>query len=127
VINTLGSGKTLLSAYPLETYLAALPFAFEKPEHTHRIYDAFREWTGVKPPFRSNHTSVEVTSLMGKQRGYAFVINHSSEAHKVIISSALPLKSVSRLTPDKSVALSIQNASWELDLEPYEVAVVEWK
>jgi hypothetical protein len=52
VANTTGSGKTLLSAYPLENYLANLPAAFDKPENTHRIYEAFREWSGLKPLFR---------------------------------------------------------------------------
>jgi hypothetical protein len=42
----------LLSAYPLENYLANLPAAFDKPENTHRIYEAFREWSGLKPLFR---------------------------------------------------------------------------
>ena len=38
VAHSYGKGKTLLSAYPLETYLAVLPSAFERPENTHRIY-----------------------------------------------------------------------------------------
>ena len=37
VANTVGTGKTLLSAYPIETCLANAPSAFEKPENTHRI------------------------------------------------------------------------------------------
>jgi len=68
VANAVGSGKTLLSAYPIETYLANAPSAFEKPENTHRIYAAFRDWAGVKLAFRSDQPSVEVTSLRGGMR-----------------------------------------------------------
>src|SRR5208337_898121 len=83
VANTLGSGKTLLSAYPIETYLANVPSAFEKPETTHRIYEAFRNWTGIKPAFSSDQPSVEVTALQGDHRGYVFVINHSASQQNV--------------------------------------------
>ncbi|MGD0793894.1 MAG: beta-galactosidase [Terriglobales bacterium] len=127
VINTLGSGKTLLSAYPIETYLAGVPAAFEKEENTHRIYEAFREWTGVKPAFRSDQPSVEVTALQGDHRGYAFVVNHSAQPHKVTISSSLPVKSARQLAPENSKALPIEGSSWKLDLEPYEATIVEWK
>ena len=51
-----------------------------KPENTHRIYEAFRNWTGVKPAFQSDQPSVEVTSLRGDHRGYAVVVNHSAQS-----------------------------------------------
>lgn len=57
VSNTLGSGKTLLSAYPLEHYLSVVPAVFDKSEETHRIYAAFRDWAGVKPRFRTDQPS----------------------------------------------------------------------
>ena len=65
VTNQLGSGKTLLSAYPLEHYLAEMPAVFEKPEGTHRLYAAFRDWAGVKPAFRVDNPSVELSVLGG--------------------------------------------------------------
>ena len=127
VTNTLGAGKTLLSAYPIETYLASVPSAFEKQENTHRIYEAFREWTGVKPALRSDQPSVEVTSLQGDHRGYAFVVNHSAQPYKVTISSSTPLQSARQLTPENSKTLSIDGSTWKLDLQPYEATIVEWK
>ena len=78
VANTLGAGKTLLSAYPIEAYLAAVPSAFEKPESTHRIYQAFREWTGHKSQFSTDQPSVEAGSLNADHRGYVIVVNHSA-------------------------------------------------
>ena len=127
IANTLGAGKTLLSAYPIETYLAGVPAAFEKQENTHRIYEAFRDWTGIRPVLRSDQPSVEVTSLAGDHRGYAFVVNHSAQAYKVTISSSVPLQSARHLAPERSKTLAIEGSSWKLDLAPYEATIVEWK
>jgi hypothetical protein len=127
VANTVGAGKTLLSAYPLETYLANTPSAFEKPESTHRIYEAFRNWTGVKPAFQSGLPSVEVTSLRGDHRGYAVVVNHSAQAYQTTISTSLPMKSVRQIGPENSRILPLDGSGWKMDLEPYEAAIVEWK
>ena len=127
VTNTIGSGKTLLSAYPIETYLANIPSAFEKAESTHRIYEAFRNWTGVKPAFQSDQPSVEVTSLRGDHRGYAVVVNHSAQAYKVTITTSLPVKSARQIGPDSSKALPMEGSGWKMDLDPYEAAIVEWK
>lgn len=126
VTNTIGSGKTLLSAYPIETYLANVPAAFEKTENTHRIYEAFRNWTGVKPAFQSDQPSVEVTALRGDHRGYAVVVNHSGQPYQATISTSLTLKSVRQIGPENSKALSLDGSGWKMDLGPYEVAIVEW-
>jgi beta-galactosidase len=127
VANTIGSGKTLLSAYPIETYLASTPSAFEKAETAHRIYAAFRDWTGVKPAFQSDQPSVEVTSLRGDRRGYAVVVNHSAQPYKVTVTTSLPVKSVRRIGPENSEALPVEGSTWKMNLDPYEAAIVEWK
>jgi endo-1,4-beta-mannosidase len=127
VANTLGAGKTLLSAYPIESYLANVPSAFEQAESTHRIYEAFRDWTGVKPAFQSDQPSVEVTSLRGDHRGYAVVVNHSGKAYNVTVSTSLPVKSARRIGPENSQALAMEGSSWKMDMGPYEAAIVEWK
>ena len=127
IANTVGSGKTLLSAYPIESYLASTPSAFEKPETTHRIYEAFRDWTGVKPAFQSDQPSVEVTSLRGDHRGYAVVVNHSAQAYKATISTSLPVKSVWQVGSENSKSLPLDGSTWKMDLEPYQATIVEWK
>lgn len=127
VANTLGSGKTLLSAYPLENYLASVPAVFEKPENTHRIYEAFREWTGVKPLFRTDQPSVEVSSLIADQRGYAVVVNHSPQAQTVTVSTAFPIRSLSRIAPEGPQALKLEGSNWKMDIGAFEGVVVEWK
>jgi len=107
VSNTLGSGKTLLSAYPLESYLANAPAAFDKPENTHRIYEAFREWAGVRPLFHSDQPSVEVSSLNGGGRGYAVVTNHGPEPQSVRITASVPLHVVTKITVDGTTKVQV--------------------
>ena len=127
VSNTVGSGKTLLSAYPLENYLANLPAAFDRPETTHRIYEAFREWSGVKPLFHSDQSSVEVCALNGRTRGYAVVTNHGLEPQSVTITATGPLHSVTRITPQGSTPLQIAGGAFKVDIGAYEGEVFEWK
>jgi len=127
VANTVGSGKTLLSAYPLENYLANLPAAFDKPENTYRIYQAFREWSGVKPLFHSNQPSVEVCALSGGTHGYVVVTNHGSAPQNVTITATSPLHSVTRITPQGAMQLQIAGATFKVDMGAYEGEVFEWK
>jgi len=127
VTNTVGSGRTLLSAYPLENYLASLPAAFDKPEPTYRIYKAFLEWSGVKPLFRSNHPSVEACALTGEHRGYVVITNHSSEAHSVTVTAAAPLRSIARITPQGATAVQVSGDAFNVDIGAYEGAIFEWK
>jgi hypothetical protein len=71
VAHSAGSGKTLLCSYPIESYLAGQPSAFDDDQATHRIYRAFCSWTGLQPLFETDSASVEVSSLTGTDRGYA--------------------------------------------------------
>ena len=61
VANKIGSGHTLLSAYPIESYLAHSPAVFDRPESSYRIYQEFREWSGVTPRFFTDQPSVEAS------------------------------------------------------------------
>jgi endo-1,4-beta-mannosidase len=127
VANSIGSGKTLLSAYPIEAYLASVPAAFEKNENTHRIYKAFREWTGVKPAFLTDQPSVEATSLAGDHRGYVVLVNHSAVPHPTIVSTSLPVHSISQVTAEGLKPLALSGSSWKIDVPPYDGVIVEWK
>lgn len=127
IANSLGSGKTLLSAYPLENYLAGVPAVFDKPEDTYRIYEAFREWSGVKPMFHTDQPSVEVAALSGKERGYVVVTNHGPAGRSVTVTSATALHSVSRITPEGASPVKTSGSAFNLELGSYEGAVLEWK
>jgi len=127
VANTLGRGKTLLSAYPLEHYLANVPAIFDQAENTHRIYEAFRDWGGLKPAFSSDQPSVEVSALSGAHRGYAVLVNHSAETQNVTVFTTSGARSISRITPEGTKPIQMDGSSWKMELGPYEGAIVEWK
>jgi endo-1,4-beta-mannosidase len=127
VANKIGTGHTLLSAYPIETYLANTPAVFDKPEPSYRIYQAFREWAGVSPRFYADQPSVEVLSLSGGSRGYVVVTNHSATTQTVAITSSQPLHSISRVTSQGNKQLEVSKTSFKVDLSAYDGAVFEWK
>jgi len=127
VANTMGLGKTLLSAYPLENYLANLPAAFDKPENTYRIYKAFAEWSGVKPLFRSNQPSVEVCALSGGTHGYVVVTNHGSGSQSVTITAAGSLHAITRISQHGAAPIQISGATFKIEIGAYEGEVFEWK
>ncbi len=127
VADTLGAGKTLLSAYPLEHYLANVPAVFDRPEDTHRIYEAFRDWAGLKPAFRADRPMVEVSTLNGDGRGYVVVVNHSDQVQNIKLLTTLPVHAIARILPEGPKPISMEGSSWKMDLGPYEGAIVEWK
>jgi len=127
VANSLGAGKTLLSAYPIEAYLAAVPSVFETIETTHRIYEAFRQWTGVRPTFYTDQPSVEATSLNGDHRGYAVLVNHSAVPHSTMVWTSLPVHSISQVTSEGSKPLALKGSNWKIDVPAYDGVIVEWK
>jgi hypothetical protein len=127
VTRTLGAGKTLLSAYPLESYLANVPSAFERPETTHLLYEGFRDWAGVKPLFRTDQPSVEAMALRGADRGYAILVNHSAERRKVTLTTTLPIRTLRQITPEGAKTLGVQGSTWQMEIDPYDGAVVEWR
>jgi hypothetical protein len=127
VAHTLGAGKTLLCAYPLESYLATAPAAFEREPALDRLYRAIREWSGVRPDFLTDHPSVEAVALKGPRSGYAVLVNHSAEAREVTVRSSLPLTSVRQIRPEGPKPLDLRDGSWRMELEAYEGAIVAWQ
>lgn len=127
VTHTLGKGRTLVSAYPLESYLAQVPALFEKPEHTHALYEAFRDWAGVKPPFKADQPSVEVSGLTGEKGGYAIVVNHSPKPQRVTITTTLPVRSLRLIGAEGAKALALDGSHWTMELAGLDGEVVEWR
>ena len=127
VTNQLGSGKTLLSAYPLEHYLAETPSVFDKPEGTYRLYAAFRDWVGKKPAFRVDNPSVELSALDGTGRGYVVAVNHSFETQKVTVHSTFPVRTVTRIAVDGPKSIPVEGSGWQMEIAPFDAVIVEWK
>lgn len=127
VTHQLGQGRTLLCAYPIESYLATTPSAFEHGETTHRLYRALMDWAGIVPLFSTDVPSVEVAGLCGQERGYAVIASHSPEAHDIRLSISLKLRSLERVgAADLAQPVAVEGG-WMLHLGAYEGAVLAWR
>jgi hypothetical protein len=107
--------------------LASIPAVFDKPENTHAIYDAFRQWTGVKPAFHSDQPEVEVSWLNGDHRGYVIVVNHSDRSRETTLLLNVPVRSLFLVSPEGASALATQGSSAKIRLGAYEGAILEWR
>ncbi len=116
-----------MSAYPLESYLAVQPAAFDGPESTHLLYRALAEWAGIQPMFSTNVPGVEVAGLSAGQHGYAVLANHTPEQKQVTVVSNLALKEVNQITSQGRQPLSLQDRAWRMEIPAYDGAIVEWK
>lgn len=124
VANQLGKGKTLLSAYPIEAYLAAAPAAFEGDENSHRLYSALREWAGVQPALMADCPSVAVSALLGDGRGYAVLANHGPTPQMVTITARDALSGAERVTAAGPEPLGLLDAHrWQMRLDGHGGAV----
>ncbi len=126
VANEYGLGKTILCAYPLESYLALKPSAFEEFENTHLLYQKICHWAVIKPFFTTNHPSVEVSAIAGEGRGYAVLANHCGEPCEIQVTSRQTLKSAVEIKDQERVQLDFQGAGWRMRIQAYGGAVVEW-
>jgi hypothetical protein len=118
VVNKLGRGTTVLSAYPLESWLAVTPSAFDAkelrsaPQLVDRLHRAVRE-LGPKLPFDISTPEVEATAL---DPHHLVLVNHSPDPHHVEVHPTAPLTALERLTPagkEPVTSLSLDLAAWD--------------
>lgn len=126
IAHTFGKGKTLLCAYPIESYLAGQAGAFEGKESTHRLYQAFSQWAGVTPLFKTDQPSVEVGALTGQSRGYAVLANHSPDPYQVAITSSSPIKKIRYVTTEGLKPLDSDSQKWQVSIKGFGGAILEW-
>ncbi len=127
VTNTYGKGKTLLSTYPIESYLATQPAAFEGSNSTYRLYRAFRQWIGITSPFETDQVVVEIASLNEPNRGYIVLTNHSPRSLEVKVTAHLPITSISLITPDGSRSMSLKGQQFRVIMDAFDGALLEWR
>jgi hypothetical protein len=129
VLHRLGAGKTLLAAFPFESWVAAIPSAFdrlEKRSFLDLLYRAIRVESGVAPIVAADDPSVEVTALRGAGAGaYAVAVNHGPSPRTVTVATTLPIRTVRRLQPDGAQPIEPVGGRWTMTLEPHDGAVVE--
>ncbi len=127
VAHTVGQGKVLTCAWPIERYLARVPAAYETGEPTQRIYRALAAWAGVVPLFRTDRADVEAAALAGTGRGYVVVTNHSDAARNVTVTSRQSLGKAQRVTAGGVVPLEVQGNRFTLQLAPFGGEVIEYR
>lgn len=127
VANTLGKGKTLLSAYPIEIYLANRSGAFEDGDTSYRLYRALREWAGIRPRAWTDDPSVEASALGATDHGYLVVVNHAATEKHVLVGTSEAVHSLEQISADGKQPLVQKGAGWQVTLGPYEGRVLEWR
>jgi hypothetical protein len=127
VAHTAGKGRTLLSAYPLEAWIAATPGAIDKDVNMTRFYRAIRDWAGAKPLFSTDCPQVEASVLSGEGRGYVVLVNHGPVEREVTVTGSQALRILRHITPEGPRTLAPKGTSWTQKLGPYEGAVVEYR
>ena len=122
-----GKGKTLLSAYPLETYLGNQSMAFEHGETGYRLIRALRDWSGVHPLVSTDQPSIEAAALVGRDRGYIVLTNHSAEPRTTRLTSSLAMQSLEQLDADGTAEVTRTPSGWQVDVPAYGGLVLEWR
>lgn len=127
VAHRLGKGATLLLAYPIESYLASQPAAFENHDTVYRLYRALGEWAGQQALVATDQPSVEATALRGATGGYIVLANHGGESVRTALRTALPIQALRQLTPTGSALINRAAAGWSVELPAYSGAILEWQ
>ncbi len=127
VAHALGKGKTLLSAYPIEIYLANRPGAFEGGEGSYRLYRALREWVGIRPRVWTDDASVEASALDAADHGYFVVVNHAATEKQVLVQTSRTVHTLEQIGAGGKQQLTPQGTGWPVMLGPYEGRVLEWR
>ena len=122
-----GKGKVLLCTYPIETYLAKQPAAFDSENSVYSIYQAFRQWVQVQPLVQTNHPAVEVSSITGNKRGYSVFTNHSVKAVEIEAKFAYPLKTSNRISETGMELLEIRKETIKICIPAWSGTILEWE
>jgi hypothetical protein len=126
IANHYGKGKVLLCTYPIESYLAQTPAAFEGQQEAYKIYQALRTWSSAGALFSTNLPNAEVAALLSEHRGYAILANHGPETLEVEVLSSLPLKRIRQVVPSGYEEIELSDHGWSMTLEGFNGSIVEW-
>ncbi len=127
VSNAIGSGKTLLCAFPLEAIAATTPSAFEAREQTWRVYRALAENANLHAAFWTLSPCVEAGTLTGGGRGYTVLANHSNTAINTLLLSSLAIKEIKLLGKNGEEHLASASGAWQIEVPAWDGLVLEWE
>jgi endo-1,4-beta-mannosidase len=126
VSHKLGSGRTLLSAYPLEAYLGSTVGAFDHAPTNYRLYRALRAWSGIEPLVSTDQPEVEAGALVGQRRGYLVLVNHGEQPQQVHLSTTLAAHQLKLLGTDGETPVSREQGRWNVEVPAYDGVILEW-
>jgi hypothetical protein len=127
IVNTLGKGKVLTCAFPIEKYLSRVPAAYEGGDNSHRLYQALAEWAGVQPLFRSDRAEVETSALTGQARGYVVLTNHSDSAQTVTVTARKALRRAGLVTAEGVAPIELHGTAFSVRVAPFDGTIVEYQ
>jgi beta-galactosidase len=127
VAHSLGRGRTLVSAYPVEHYLAQTPGAFDGEEAAWTLYLALKKLAGLESLFDCEDPRVELGLLPRGGEGYLVAVNHCLEPIRTALTSSLSLEEVRELTPGGARRLPHDEHLWEIGLKGFTGTVFHWR
>ena len=130
ILNRLGKGMTLMCTYPIESYLAQTPAAFENPENveiSHLIYEALAKEAGITLSARSSCPSVEIGVLGSGKRGYLIAVNRSFNEKNATLDIGFGIKNLSVVgSASEQGTLTHKDGKWSLSIKGWDGIVLEW-
>jgi len=116
VVQKYGQGYAVLCAAPIEAMLGNTAAAFETNQPAWRIYHAVAQVAGKFANVHSGYPKVEAGSMIGDQRGYTVLVNHSDTTHTIALNSTHPLFNLHLVTstgPKKMDSNSVSVPAWD--------------
>jgi hypothetical protein len=122
-----GKGRTLLSAFPLESFVGHQPMGLEGDVAIKRLFRALRQWANLTPAVSSDKSPVEAAALIGRRRGYFVLVNHSASSEQATVLPGFPVQEMRRIDTDPDTPMRRDADGWHLQLPGYTGAVLEWR
>ena len=123
LMNKIGKGRVIFSAYPLEYYVANSKNGSQS-QPLHSLYGAICAAKGIDPPLKMNNINIEMGILEGDSESiYAYLINHSWEEEKVTISTKYKINRIQKALSGGNI--NIVENSFEIILAPKNIELLE--
>lgn len=122
----LGSGHTVLCAYPIEHMLGVMPNAFEGDFCFWRMYRALKMLANIQSPFAVEEPAVELGHLSGVERDYVILVNHTADPIGGSVVAAQSGKA-SLVQPEGHQSITESGNAWPFELPGFTGALFEWQ
>ena len=127
VANRVGQGVTLLSAYPIEIYLAEEPSAFDKTQPAYRIYRALQQEASIAPLFTTGNAAVEASVIAGPSSGYVVLVNHSSNGQTIHLKSSSTPAKIFSVSASGEATITPDDGGWPIKLDPFSGVILHFE